>query len=216
MRPLTAYQVEVISYFKKIAIGFEYGTTSNLIRKWDTPMRIFVGGQKNNSLLTDELAKTITEINRLATDGFSIEVTEDTLQSNCYIFLGSSAEFLAKFPEAKASLGSNYGLFNVWYHHSKIERARIFVDVVRPTPYQQRSTLKEELTQCLGLGRDCQDYTKSIFYEAPGNGGFSTEYAEIDTDLIRLLYHPKMPAGLEEGFVNLVLIKILQNENDVN
>ncbi|HEY3403397.1 MAG TPA: DUF2927 domain-containing protein [Ohtaekwangia sp.] len=216
IRPLTPYQSEVIAYFKEIALGFEYGSAPQIIYKWKSPMRVFVGGQKHNTILRDELQKVIAEINQLATDGFFIEVTDDTLRSNCYIFLGSRTEFLERFPDAATSLGSNYGLFNVWQTHGEIHKARIFVDAVRPLPHQQRSTLREELTQSLGLGRDCPQYQNSIFYEAPGDGGFNTAYAKIDKDIIRLLYHPVMPAGLEKGFLNLVLIKFYQQENSIN
>src|SRR5690349_4200468 len=75
-------QLPAIQYFREIALGFEYSNAPKMIRKWTKPMRIFVGGQKNNAVLLAELKKTIQEVNQLSTDGFYMELTQDSLQSN--------------------------------------------------------------------------------------------------------------------------------------
>jgi hypothetical protein len=41
---LTAYELNVIAYFKEIALRFEFGGASQITRKWSDPMRIFVTG----------------------------------------------------------------------------------------------------------------------------------------------------------------------------
>ena len=51
---LTQYQIDVINYFKDIALGFEFGTASAITRKWKTNLKIFVGG-KDSSVLKLEL-----------------------------------------------------------------------------------------------------------------------------------------------------------------
>ena len=45
---LDEYDLEVISYFKDIALGFEYGTSSEITRKWCSDLKIFVGGDISN------------------------------------------------------------------------------------------------------------------------------------------------------------------------
>ena len=43
--PLSEYQIETISYFKEIALGFEFGNASNITRKWSSELKIFVKGK---------------------------------------------------------------------------------------------------------------------------------------------------------------------------
>ena len=69
--------------------------------------------------------------------------------------------------------------------------------------------LREELTQSLGLARDSEEYLESIFQSAWTT---TNEYAEIDRDLIRLLYHPDVNIGLNENQLDEVLREILINE----
>jgi|TARA_B110000263_G_scaffold148027_1_gene128406 hypothetical protein len=40
---LNEYDLEVISYFKEITLGFENGEASEITRKWDSTMKIFIG-----------------------------------------------------------------------------------------------------------------------------------------------------------------------------
>ena len=66
---LTAYQSDVVSYFKEIALGLEFGNASKITRKRTSDMKIFVGGSPDTELF-GELEKIKNEINLLATDGF--------------------------------------------------------------------------------------------------------------------------------------------------
>ena len=84
---LDEYDLEVISYFKDIALGFEYGTSSEITRKWCSDLNIFVGGDISNDLNV-ELNNIVYEIRSLVTDNFSIQIVNDSSQSNYYIFLG--------------------------------------------------------------------------------------------------------------------------------
>lgn len=205
------YELEVISYFKEVALGFENGNSSEITRKWQSPMRVFLDGNPS-SLINDKVKQSVNEINELVTDGFLIEIVNDYNLSNCYVFFGTASDFIEKFPDADGQIGSNYALFNVWWNNNIINRARIFIDTNRPNLKQQESIIVEEITQSLGLGKDSPRYPNSIFYETPNNGGFATEYANIDKDLIRLLYHPKMSVGLNENQVDEVLREILTSE----
>ena len=53
---LSEYEIEVIEYFKEIALGFEFGNASSITRKWNSDLKIFVGGAPNAQLL-DELER---------------------------------------------------------------------------------------------------------------------------------------------------------------
>jgi hypothetical protein len=85
----------------------------------------------------------------------------------------------------------------------------MYVDINRANLAEQKHLLREELTQSLGLARDSQEYPESIFQSAWTN---TTNYALIDSDLIRLLYHPDMSIGLTKAQVDVVLKEILISE----
>ncbi len=198
-----------IDYFKDIALGFENGGASEITRKWKTTMKIFIDGSPSSTLIT-KVQQTVDGINELATDGFSAEIVQSQSQSNCYIYFGTASEFETLFPESE--VGTNFAIFNVWWNSDVINEARIFIDTERPTISQQLSVVLEEITQVLGLGKDSPRFPSSIFYETPTNGGFATQYSEIDSELIRLLYHPDMEIGLNSVAVDTKLRSILRNE----
>jgi len=200
---------DVIDYFKDIALGFEFGDASSITRKWNSELRIFIGGEPNAEL-TEELDNIRTEINELATDGFDVNIVNDSLQSNYYIFFGKGAKYSEIFPSQSNLVNSNLGLFSVyWNDQNHFTSGHMYVDTFRANSLVQKHLLREELTQSLGLGKDSPKYLESIFQSASTT---VTEYASIDRDLIRLLYHPEMSVGLNENQVNEVLIGILISE----
>ena len=70
---LDEYDLEVISYFKEIALGFEFGSSSKITRKWCSDLKVFIGGE-TNSILLEELDNIISEISSLSTDNFNMEI----------------------------------------------------------------------------------------------------------------------------------------------
>jgi len=206
---LTAYDESVIEYFNEVALGFEFGSASEVTRKWKAEMKIFVGGNKQQELMT-ELQTIIGEINTLATDGFSASVVTDTLQSNFYIFFGSGGDYAKKFPALSTLVLSNWGLFNVSFHgSSEIYSGYMYVDTDRSNSLEEKHLLREELTQSLGLAKDSNRYPDSIFQ---AGWTTTTEYSDIDKDLVRLLYHPSMQTGLDRLKCAEVLREIILSE----
>ena len=191
---LSAYDESIIEYFNEIALGFEFGSASEVTRKWTNDMKIFVGGAKTQPLM-DELQLVMQEINALATDGFSASVVTDSLESNFYIFLGAGGDYAKKFPSVLNLVLSNWGLFNVYFDASnKIYGGIMYVDIDRASNIEEKHLLREELTQSLGLAKDSNRYPDSIFQAIWTS---TTEYSNIDKDLVRLLYHPSMRIGLD-------------------
>jgi hypothetical protein len=205
---LTAYDESVIDYFSEIALGFEFGGDEEVTRKWTSQMKIFVGGTKRPDLM-NELQEVVTEINALATDGFNITIVTDTLQSNFYIFLGTGSRYAAIFPSQAGLVADNWGLFSVFWTGNQLYQGFMYVDLIRANAVEQRHLLREELTQSLGLAKDSPLYAQSIFQSRFTE---TNEYADIDKDLIRLLYHPNMKVGLTKAQVEEVLRNILLSE----
>ncbi len=208
LEDFSGYERDVAQYFREIALGFEFGNSSRITRKWIQPMRIFVGGEPTQNHLT-ELDQIISEINGLATDGFEMMLVEDTLQSNYYIFIGSYREYQRRFPSLTDLIESNWGLFSIWWNDDQnLFRGHMYVDTERPNGEAQLHLLREELTQSVGLARDSGRYPDSIFQQ---EWTTVTEYEEIDRDLIKVLYHPKMRSGLSSTSVLPVLREIFDD-----
>jgi len=203
-----AYEESVIGYFKEIALGFEFGNASEITRRWEGPMKVYIGGQVTPGLLA-ETNKIINEINNLSTTEFEIKLVSDTLQSNFYIYFGSGSSYASIFPSLSDLVASNFGLFNVfWDGSDELIRGYMYVDIFRASVVEQKHLLREELTQSLGLAKDSDWYGDSIFQQSYTT---TTEYSKIDRDLIRLLYHPDMKIGLDHNQVDVVLRAILLN-----
>jgi len=206
---LTTHQKAVIDYFNKIALGFEFGATDSITRRWEDDMMVYRGGEENE-VLDKELNKIVTEINELVTDGFKVLVVDDSLASNYYLFLGTGEEYARKYPGEADRVSSNYGLFSVsWDGNNNLNRGHMYVDTKRAEGDAQKHLLREELTQSLGLARDASDYPESIFQQSWTT---TTTYALIDKDLIRLLYHPKMKSGLDKMKADQTLRDIFLKE----
>ena len=207
---LTEFNQDVIDYFKEVALGFEFGNASNITRKWgNNDMRVFVGGSPSEAL-EEELLKIVSEINELTTDNFDIEVVTDSTLSNYYIYFGSGESYGEIFPSQRQYVESNWGLFSVfWNGNNDIIRGYMYVDIFRADAVAQKHLLREELTQSLGLARDSNEYTDSIFQQ---RWTLTTSFAPIDKELIRLLYHPKVMSGLTATQVEVALTSILLEE----
>jgi hypothetical protein len=207
---LTAYNESVVDYFKEVALGFEFGNESKITRRWEGNMKLFIGGKPTPALLA-ETNRIVGEINDLANNEFNVEVVSDSLQSNFYIFFGSGNSYAAIFPAQSSFVASNWGLFSVSYPSSGVLfKGHMYVDINRANLIEQKHLLREELTQSLGLARDSDLYPESIFQQSFSTK--TTEYAPIDKDLIRLLYHPKMKVGLDRDQVDKLLRDILLAE----
>ncbi len=198
-----------IEYFKEIALGFENGNSSEIVRKWKSTMKVYLAGTPSPSHIS-KVQQSIDDINNLATDGFSARIVQSQSQSNCFMYFGTVSDYEDLFPGTV--VGSNFALFNVWWSNDVIREARIFIDIERTTSTQQQSLILEEITQVLGLGKDSPRFPSSIFYETSTNGGFATVYTEMDQELVRLLYHPDMTIGLDEFRTDAALRNILKSE----
>lgn len=206
---LTEFQEETINYFTDVALGFEFGGASLITRKWNEDILISVSGDMPHYLI-QELDNIIAELNDLITDNVTITIAEQGQGSNFMIFFGKGGDYAEINPSASTYIDNNRGLFFVnWNDAQNLTAADIYVDTERVEPIFQRHLLREELTQSLGLAMDRPEYPESIFQTSWTS---TTEYADIDKELIRLLYHPDVVSGLNEEQVRKVLEDILANE----
>lgn len=192
----------LIDYFKSIALGAELGNDLPLIRKWNQPMKVHIV-QNARAELKEELDEIITELNGLFTDGFYIEMAEDSLSANFNIYIGDPAETAIIFPFTLDELNGNTAMFLFNYDESFfITSGKMFVKTTHTSLNREKHMLREELTQALGLANDIPYYGNSIFYE---QNSAVLEYSNLDIEVIKLLYHPKMIAGIGASSVESIL-----------
>ena len=196
----------LIDYFQSIALESEYGQNLPNLKKWIKPMSIYVSGDTVPELKV-ELEKIIAELNPLFTDGFSIQIVEDSLVSNFHIFLGDKTTYSQMYPSTSTLLRENEGLFtNQLNADFSIESGHMFVSIHDIPLRFQKHILREELTQSLGLPNDIDIYANSIFYKKWSD---VQTYSNLDVEVIRLLYHPKMIPNLGPNSVKSILENIL-------
>ncbi len=206
---LTTEQQTAIDYFTEIALGLEFGTASQVTRKWLTDIMIIVEGTTTPELLT-ELDDVIADLNALISDEeIEIRITTDASEANFTLFMGTGAEYATFFPQSANLVASNFGLFFVNFNNAQaIISANMYVDTSRPTELKQRHLLREELTQALGLARDSARFPDSIF-QTSFDIGCTTSYSNFDEVLIQLLYDNRVDLNLNEASVRIILEDII-------
>ncbi len=203
---LTDYDKSLITYFNEIAFGLERG--HDVIRKWETDLKIYIGGEPGPELFR-EVEKTIKIVNELATDGFKVILVNDSLQSNYYFFFGPGTDLAKIYPSLEEYLQSLVGFYSI--HHNGMDQIVSglgYVDITRIDYNKQRSLFIHTLTRSLGLTNVSSRYQKSVFYY---EDGYFEDYTQHDKDLIRLMYHRYLHSGMDSVLVNEALVDILLN-----
>jgi len=177
-----------IDYFLEIALGSEHGGASRTIKKWESDIRIEVIGSPTPEDLKS-LRTVVSEVNGLVD---SIEVKIVNQDPNLKIYFVPVSQFPKYEPNYTPS---NYGFCWVGWKKDVIHESRVLISTVGITQKERSHLIREELTQCMGLMRDSDKYTESIFYSGWTD---STKYTEMDKALIRILYSPEIRPGMNE------------------
>ncbi|MEM9246383.1 MAG: DUF2927 domain-containing protein [Cyanobacteria bacterium P01_F01_bin.153] len=179
-----------LDYFETIAFGSEFSQSSPVrrVRKWTKNLRISVQGQPTRQD-RQMLNRIIGELNELvARDGIRLELTETN--PNVWILIVPHRKFAEYEP---SYVPGNLGFFYTWWNgNMELVRSRILISSDRISQEERNHLIREELTQSLGLMNDSWAYQDSTFYQ----GWTRTQnYSEIDRDLVRILYDPRVKPG---------------------
>jgi len=193
----SSYTDKEIEYFKEIALGTEYGNNIQVIRKWDSDIRIKINGSPNEMDI-QALNQVVSEINEIIGDKINLSIVS-TNQNIDINFVP-----LSDFSICNAAPG-NYGYFNCKWRNNVIYECDICIANENTLLQEERShMIREELTQSLGLMRDSLKYRDSIFYE----GWTQTQrYSEIDRKMIEILYSGSIRPGMGKEEIELILKK---------
>jgi hypothetical protein len=175
----------VKTYYKKVAFGNEFTNDTSGERKWENDVKIFVLGKKDPELMT-ELSRIVKELNDLIIP-INIQVVDNKDNANVLVLFGSKQDFINLDKTIEPYVKLNEGLFKINHEGKKITNGEMYVNTEGTlTEKEKKHLLREELTQLLGLCNDSYKYKNSIFYQGWTD---TTEYAEIDKELIKLLYN---------------------------
>ena len=193
----------VIDYFNELVFGNEFGKQNPNCKKWVSDIKIYTSGHCPDYLET-ELDSIIIEINQLITDIELIRV-DDKNEANFQIFFGPAKKYIKIEPAAAPYVESNYGLFWIyWNNKNEIYKGSMYVDLERTKIIEaQKHLLREELTQSLGIMNDSNRYPKSVFFQ---DWTRTTEYLEIDRQVIKILYHPKIKPNMTRQQFNKIIM----------
>ena len=201
--------------FVKISLRDEYSTNSkrNMIRKWHQPIRAYVKSTVGNAKLQKEMVGV--QLNHLAViTGHSIGFVSSIDDANLIIIftlknnMTNSMKALGLYNEGSATILEEAAcLANI----TVTNKGEIFKAAIHIPVDSTRSSglflncIVEEITQVMGLLNDSDEVFPSIFNDYSIDGYLSG----LDYLLLKLLYHPKIKAGMEEDQVRSIMTVLL-------
>lgn len=185
----TRYTQEEIDYLKDIALGSEFGNSSNTVKKWPGDVDIAVNGKPTteDSAVVDEV---VEDLNGSMTSGSTKVVDRDP---DITIFFVPSSDFSDYIPEY---VPGNNGFFYYRYREGgELYKADIVIRSEGIDQELRSHLIREELTQSLGLAKDSDKYPDSIFF---GGSSLTQTYSDLDEIVIAMLYGGAVEAGFTE------------------
>ena len=194
---------DVLLYFYEVALGSEWGSGNEVVRRWNQDLRIQVFG--NPTPEDSATLRTVAnELNELLQGQVQLQFVER--DPNVEIFFAPESQF--------QQLDSNYrprnlGFFWTRWNYSGINSARILISTTGVTQTERSHLIREELTQSLGLMRDSYRYPDSMFYQ-----GWTevTRYSDIDRAIIQLLYQD----GIRPGMTRDEVVQFLSRQQHLS
>ncbi|RAP33218.1 hypothetical protein DID75_02810 [Candidatus Marinamargulisbacteria bacterium SCGC AG-410-N11] len=178
-----------INYFSEISLGAEYGG-SKKITKWTKHPIVKVNGNYTSQDI-QELQKIIQEINSISSTIKLNLILDNSKKGDINIFFCPRKEFY-KFINSP-HVHSAEAFVRVFINsNNEITSSKIVINSNQSNKTIKNSTIREELTQSLGLLNDSWLYSNSIFYQGSSN---TTSYSKIDKDVIALLYSKDIKPG---------------------
>jgi hypothetical protein len=182
-----AFGYQSVAYFEEIAFGTEYGGGSEVIHRWTDDVAVAVHGDLNEEDRAN-LCRVLFDINALVD---TIDVSIVGSGQNVNLYYAPQSDFKGIEP---GYVPGNLGFFYTWWDATgSMTEAKILIATDQVTQAERNHLVREELTQILGLMKDSYAYPDSIFYQEWTE---VQEYADIDEDVIAILYLPEIVPGM--------------------
>ena len=223
-----------MAYMKEVAFGFETGGASEVIRKYVNDVYVKVHACNGSGVTSDinasdfaEVASVVTELNSLikeidiklintsATNICESETHGLYSSGDCYtagvpapninVWITTRGRWETISGQSSGAADGLGGQFLVNYNSSgEMTHGRCWIRDSEPAS-NRKSWIREEITQALGLGKDSESYSDSIFYETSEDGGFATSFSELDKKIIQMVYDPRVKTGMNAAEVEKAL-----------
>ena len=195
--PYGDYSSADVQYFLEIGLCFELSRCDMpRVRKWTGD--IFIQLHGHYSPQEDrELDNIIAELSQLT----GLSITKSPGSANINIYFVPQNQFKLHCSTYNPS-NSQDGYFELAHSSDIINTANICIETGLDV-HTTHHLLREELTQSLGIGNDSHKYIDSIFQKNPHYRPL--QYAEIDKNIIRLLYDQRIKVGMTGEEVELTL-----------
>lgn len=174
-------QDSIIEYYNEVAGKTEYGDQNLGIRKWKQDVKIFFDFENADSLIiySHDILKDLNDL----IDPINIDIVKNKYEANVFLYLGDYIDYKIKYDVKKD--GSFLGYCSTRGTNKVIITAYIFINK-KLNGNQQKSVLREEITQSLGFLNDSWKYPESIFYQGSDS---NIQFSEIDKKIIQLHYN---------------------------
>ena len=194
--PYGDYSIRSVNYFKEIGFCFELSHCPNpRVQKWTSQILVQIHGHTTND--EQELDSIIAELSQLT----GLSITKTTSGANVNIYFIEQSQFKTYCTSYNPNQVQN-GYFELSLSSNTINKVSICIEN-HLSEQQKHHLLREELTQSLGIGNDSNQYLDSIFQQDPQYQ--VTQYAELDKEVIRLLYDHRVKPGMTKQEVDQIL-----------
>lgn len=214
---LSDEEITRLNYFEEVALNSEFGDSPKRVLKWNKKILVFIQKDEEYFEQVEKINQVLDDIKQLTYGNLLIEKTDDISISNSIVYLDSKKNLLRKHPDSFEGVDKDFtGLVDIEFDLNKcsIISNKIFISTDEPLDIQL-STIVEEITQGIGLPADSKSYSNSVFYENQiADGIINLNYSKLDVEIIKLLYHPKIKAGLNVFQVRNIYKRILKSEPD--
>lgn len=204
----------ITNSFFEVALGFEYRSVSQKVRKWTQPVRIYVDhqvGSKEDKLLHDNLLNAHIKDLRDITN-IDIRRVKSSKRANIKYYFTSQKKLPALVKKVSGNAPLKHLKTSVCMatmrasSSGKISAAVVYIAVNQARMHAKLvSCIVEELTQVLGLPRDSDKVFPSIFNDRSTNDLLTG----LDIVLLKLLYHPSIKAGMGKSELRPILKSLL-------
>lgn len=181
----------ILDFFSEVAIGSEYGESSDTLCKWTHRIRYFLKGEATDA--DRELISRICE--RLnAIEGFpGIYETASEVLADLTVSFVTHDELMSAATEASENC-TGFASYEWDEETGEIIRASALIDSTLTA--ERACTLCEEFLQSLGPARDSYLFPNSVFYQGYTLTPFPTE---LDFAVLEMLYSPRLEAGMSRA-----------------
>lgn len=184
---------ETADYLDEVAFGAEFGTTSNVLRKWVlSPSVELVNATDADAA---EAAKVLAEIGAIT----GLVPTLVPSNGDIRVFFVPVDQFVDVI--GTLILDARSGTVGAWGLDFNLIGATVVIDQAS-TGNQRRHYIREELTQAFGLFSESGRYSSSVLYRGDSE---VTAYAPIDVAVLELLYSPLLQSGMTRPAVAAAL-----------